>query len=196
MAEERKGFWQTIPGLITACATLITAVVGGIVALRQVITIDSGKPTPTTTIASKPYPTAQSVTPMPRGRNSREGKLGDEVSTHEWIFRVSNVQETNEYAERYYQAQRVIRPQGENDVLIIVDARIKNPLQHTQSPVLTERYPGNTGLIDDMEHSYQPLDYDARQLDDKIGSYEGAPVLPGSSADFALVFSVPKGTKP
>lgn len=30
----------------------------------------------------------------------------------------------------------------------------------------------------------------------KIQSYEAEPLLPGAAADFALVFSVPKGTKP
>jgi hypothetical protein len=128
--------------------------------------------------------------------NSRQGKLGDELSTHQWIFQVRDVRETDEYAERYYQAQRLIRPQGRNDTLIIIDARLKNRLQRAQSPVLTERRPGNTGLLDDAGHSYQPVDYDARQLRDKIQSYEGAPLLSGAVADFALVFSVPRGTKP
>lgn len=98
--------------------------------------------------------------------------------------------------ERYYQAKRIIRSQGAGEILIVIDARLKNRLDETQSPVLTEREPGNTGLIDDEGHSYQPLDYDARQAKDKIMSYEGAPLLPSAVVDFALVFSVPKGTKP
>ena len=92
--------------------------------------------------------------------------------------------------------KKTIRPQGPGDVLIIIDARLKNMLEKAQSPVLTERQPGNTGLIDDQGHSYQPLDYDARQERDKIMNYRGAAILPGAVADFALVFSVPKGTKP
>jgi hypothetical protein len=194
MAEERKGFWQTLPGMLTGCAALITALVGGIATLRQTGCIkDGGQSTPTPTISARPYITAQpTLTP----NSSREGKLGDELSTHDWTFQARNVQETDEYAERYYQKQRVIRPQGKNDILIIVDARLRNPLQNAQSPVLTERDSGNTGLVDDAEHSYQPLDYDARQSIDKIMSYAGAAVLPGQIADFALVFSVPRGTKP
>jgi len=31
---------------------------------------------------------------------------------------------------------------------------------------------------------------------DKIGSFEAAPLLPGTGVDFALIFSVPRGTKP
>ena len=45
------------------------------------------------------------------------------------------------------QKKRIIRPKGPNDILIIIDARLKNLLQETQSPLLTEREPGNTGLI-------------------------------------------------
>lgn len=56
--------------------------------------------------------------------------------------------------------------------------------------------PRNTALTDDAGHSYVPLDYDARQQSDKTQSYEGAPLLPGAQADFALVFNVPKGMKP
>jgi hypothetical protein len=127
---------------------------------------------------------------------TRRGNVGDELSTAQWGFQVRKVSMTDEYVERYYQAVRVIRPQGKNDILLVIDARLTNRLQKTQSPVLTEREPGNTGLSDSEGHSYQPLDYDARQAMDKVQSYEGAPLLPGAVADFALVFSVPKGTQP
>lgn len=68
-----------------------------------------------------------------------------------------------EYVERYYQEQNVLHPQGGNDILVVIDARLTNRLQKTTSPVLTERQSGNTGIIDDAGHSYQPIDYDARQ---------------------------------
>lgn len=131
-----------------------------------------------------------------RAEDSRQGKLGEEVATAQWIFQVRNITQTDEYTEQYYQEGRVIRPTGKKDTLIVIEARLKNRLEKTQSPVLTERKPGNTGLIDEEGRSYQPLDFDARQLQDKIRSYEAAPILPGAVADFALVFSVPKGTKP
>lgn len=131
-----------------------------------------------------------------RAEYSRQGKLGDELATAQWIFQVRNITQTDEYAERYYQEGRVIRPEGKNDTLIVIEARLKNRLDKTQSPILTERVPGNTGLIDEEGRSYQPVDFDARQLSDKIMSYEAAPVLPGAVVDFSLVFSVPKGAKP
>jgi hypothetical protein len=127
---------------------------------------------------------------------TRQGKFSDELSTVQWGFQILRIAQADVYVERYYQKKRIIRPEGPNDILIIIDARLKNLLQETQSPLLTERKPGNTGLIDIQGHSYQPLDYDARQEQDKIGSYAGARLLPGAVADFALIFSVPKGTKP
>jgi hypothetical protein len=141
-------------------------------------------------------PTARETELPSRAEYSRQGKLGDEVATAQWIFQVRNITQTDEYAERYYQEGRVIRPKGKNDTLIVIEARLKNRLDKTRSPVLTERNPGNTGLFDEEGRSYQPVDFDARQLSDKIMSYEAAPVLPGAVADFALVFSIPKGAKP
>ena len=68
-------------------------------------------------------------------------------------------------------------------------------MQNAQNARLTERHPGNTGLIDAEKRSYRPVDYDARLS--PTNTYVGsADVLPGSVADFALVFSVPRGTKP
>jgi len=188
--ERWLSFLQTLPGLVTATAALITAVVGAIIGLHQAgifPKVDQPSPPP---VANS------SLTRTPTQRRSRQGKLGDELSTSQWIFQVRDVQETDEYSERYYQAGRLIRPQGVNDILIVIDARLKNPLQITQTPVLTERDPQNTGLVDDAEHSYQPVDYDARQSQDKIMSAAAAPLLPGAVADFALVFSVPRGTQP
>jgi hypothetical protein len=185
MRKQAESWWQTLPGLVTAVAALITAVVGAIVGLYQA-GIFKGD------VNQRPSNENMRVAGM-----AHQGKEGDEQSTAQWIFQVRSVSKTDEYVERYYQPQNIVRPQGGNDVLVIIDARLKNRLQQTMSPVLTERVPGNTGLVDDAGHSYQPVDYDARQAEgSKISSFEGAPLLPGAAADFALVFSVPRGTKP
>jgi len=178
--ELKTQTWcQILPGMVTAVAALITAVAGAVVGLYQVGIFNKGTSQPPDTLST-----------------ARQGKPGDELTTLQWTFQVRKMLETDEYIERYYQAQGILHPQGGNDILIVIDARLKNRLQKTQSPVLTEREPGNTGLIDDAGHSYQPIDYDARQQSDKIQSFEAAPLLPGAEADFALVFSVPRGTKP
>lgn len=126
----------------------------------------------------------------------RSGKLNDWLFTGQWRFRVTGVREAATYTEQYYQLKRTLEPQGPGETLLIVDCQLKNGIQKTQSPVLTERMPRNTGLADADGHSYAPLDYDAEQAINKTQSYEGKPLLPGALADFALVFSVPKGTKP
>lgn len=127
-----------------------------------------------------------------------QGRIGDELFDGKWRFQVVSVEDAGAtYQERYYQPLREIKAQGPGDTLIVVNCRLKNGLQKTQSPLVTEREPGNTALADEQGQSYPPLDYDARQQEgDKILSYEGAALLPGAGADFALVFNVPKGTVP
>ncbi len=126
----------------------------------------------------------------------KQGKIGDELFTGKWKFQVLSFEQIEgEYKEKYYQSGRTIKPQGANDVLLLVHCRIKNGLKKTQVPVLTERIPGNTALADENGQSYPPLDYDARQEIDKTQSYAAASLLPGAAMDFTLVFSVPKETK-
>jgi hypothetical protein len=126
----------------------------------------------------------------PRGGD--QGKVGEETRTIGWSLQVLQTAQADVYAERHYQEKKTIHPQGPGDVLLIIDVRLKNLLEKTQRPVLTERSPGNTGLIDDQGHSYQPLDYDARQERDKIMSYAGAALLPGAVADLRLFLACRK----
>lgn len=126
-----------------------------------------------------------------------QGKIGDELFTGKWRFRVVSIEEAgDEYKERYYQLQRTIKPRGATETLLVVNCRLKNGTSKTLTPVLTERIPGNTALAAEEDHSYPPLDYDAVQESDKIMSYAASALLPGAATDFALVFSVPKGTTP
>ena len=139
---------------------------------------------------------------MPGGANQVEGvaqgKIGDELFTGQWRFQVVSVEDAGkQYKERYYQMLRTIKPQGGGETLIVVNCRLKNGTKRTRTPLVTERVPGNTALADDQGHSYAPLDYDAAQGEgDKIMSFAGRDLLPGAAMDFALVFSVPKGTVP
>ena len=124
-----------------------------------------------------------------------QGKIGTEIFTGKWRFQVTGVQQATTYEERYYQEKRTIRPHGRGDVLYLVNCRMKNGLKKTQSPLVTERIPGNTNVADDKGLSYAPIDYDARQQSDKTQSYEGAPLLPGAAMEFTLVFSIPEKSK-
>jgi hypothetical protein len=126
-----------------------------------------------------------------------QGKIGDVLFTGKWRFQVVSVEEAGPtYKERYYQEERTIKANGPGDTLLVLNCRLKNGLDKTQTPLLTEREPGNTALADTEDHSYPPKDYDARQESTKINSYAAESVLPGAAVDFALVFSVPKGTTP
>jgi len=127
---------------------------------------------------------------------ARQGKLGDVLFTGKWRVTVQDVTTADEYQERYYQNADKITPHGAGDTLVIVNCQLRNGLKQTQSPLLTERIPGNTAIADANGQSYAPIDIDARQDTNKIGSYEAAKMLPGSAVKFALVFSVPKGTVP
>jgi hypothetical protein len=126
-----------------------------------------------------------------------QGGIGDELFTGKWRFQVLSVEQgRDQYTERYYQQERSIKPNGADEELIVVNCRVKNATEATVSPILTERLPGDTALADDAEHSYAPIDYDARQEINKTQSYAASALLPGAAAEFALAFSVPKGTHP
>jgi len=125
-----------------------------------------------------------------------QGKIGDDLFTGKWRFKVLGVKQVDEYQERFCQDKRTIRPKGPGETLIVVNCRIANGLKQTQTPVLTERMSGNTALADTQGQSYTPLDYDARQASNKWQDYAAASLLPGAGMDLALVFSVPVGKTP
>ena len=124
----------------------------------------------------------------------RQGEIGDQLSSGKWGFLVTGVQEMAEYSERYSQEGRqIVAKPGEK--LVVIDAWIRNNVQKTQTPILTERYCGNTALTDDQGQSYVPIDIDARQKTNKSRGYGAATLLPAAKMKMALVFSVPQETK-
>ena len=124
----------------------------------------------------------------------RQGKIGDQLSSGAWGFQVTGVREVDSYTEQYSQEKREIKPKSDDEKLVVVEAWIRNNVQKTQTPVLTERYCENTALADDQGQSYVPIDIDARQESNKIASYGAATLLPAARMKLALVFSVPKNT--
>jgi len=64
---KEKGWWQTVPGILTAAAGIITAVTGLIVALNQAGVFDRGerKAPPPPTSAERPQPKAEAPPPPP-----------------------------------------------------------------------------------------------------------------------------------
>lgn len=125
-----------------------------------------------------------------------QGKIGEEVFSGKWRFQVLSVEKADEWQEKYYQEGRKIKP-DKGDELIVVHCLLKNGVKNkSQTPILTERMCGNTALADDQGNSYSPKDFDARQESDKTQSYASITLLPGAKIEFALLFTVPKGTNP
>jgi hypothetical protein len=144
-------------------------------------------------MVKKPYGYAFSPLAGPsRVGGPHPGKRGEELSTGKWGFKVLGVQETEEYLPRYLPNREVIRPAGVGDTLIAVQCRIRNLQKERQKISFDEgSSSGNTSLMDDQEHSYTPYKFDVHHVE----SPPSAQALPGSVVDFAVIFSVPKGTK-
>jgi hypothetical protein len=113
------------------------------------------------------------------------GSVGDWFFNGYWRFRVNSVDRPDTYAWQFYDGSGTDRPSGPNDELVVFHCTIKNGRPASEEPILTVHGLGNTALTDDQGQSYVPTDIDVRS-----GS-----LLPGAAKDFAVVFSVPKGTK-
>ena len=79
MAEDRKGFWHTLPGILTGIAGIITAIGGLLVVLQQIGVFDIAETTspvdaPATVVAT--VVTAQDADPL-QGRISAESPMGE-----------------------------------------------------------------------------------------------------------------------
>ena len=125
----------------------------------------------------------------------RQGKVGEQVFSGKWSLLVESVREVEEYDEQYSNDGRKLTPKNPGDKLVVIEAWIRNGVQKSQTPVLTERMAGNTSLADTNGQSYAPIDFDARQESGKYSSYAAATLLPAARMKFALVFSVPQETQ-
>jgi hypothetical protein len=119
-----------------------------------------------------------------RGTN---GNVGDWFFDGRWRFRVSKVEHTDGYQFQYSATADSDKPSGANDELVVCYCTIKNGHAQTEEPILTSHglSSQNTALTDDQGQSYLPIDFDTR----------GGGLLPGAAKNFAVIFSVPKGTK-
>jgi hypothetical protein len=119
-----------------------------------------------------------------RGAN---GKVGDWFFNGYWRFRVNSVQRTDSmYQFQYSGVTDSDKPKGDNNELVVVNCTIKNGQKTADLPTLTAYGLSSqeTALTDDQGQSYPPIDFDAR----------GGSLASGAAKNFAIVFSVPKGT--
>jgi hypothetical protein len=115
-----------------------------------------------------------------------KGNVGDWFFNGLWRFRVSKVERLDTYPYKYYASAGSDTPSGPNDQLIVIDCTIKNGMATSDEPILSSHGLATqvTALTDDQGQSYAPIDFDSRN-----GS-----LIPGAAKNFAVVFSVPKGT--
>lgn len=121
-----------------------------------------------------------------------QGKLGETIFTGKWRFTAISIEQMDSYAAKHGDPT-TYTPKSPSETLFVVQCRIKNAQKDTKEMVFTVHQKGSTALTDDMEHSFAPIDFDAH---DETGPYGGPKMLPGSAAEFAVIFSAPKGTMP
>jgi hypothetical protein len=118
------------------------------------------------------------------------GKIGQVLFNGKWRFSVLSVDHAASYDSQFLPEKRTFTPSGDTDELVLVRCRMKNGQNETKVAMLSPIHPHHTALTDNQGQSYAPVDYDKR------GGHtdEGPTMLPGSQTEFAIVFSVPKGT--
>jgi hypothetical protein len=118
------------------------------------------------------------------------GKIGDVLFNGKWRFSVLGIDHAAKYDSQYLPEKRAFEPNGDSEELVIVRCRMKNGQNETKVAMLSQIHPHHTALADNQGQSYAPVDYDKR------GGHtdEGPTMLPGSQTEFAIVFSLPKGT--
>jgi hypothetical protein len=119
-----------------------------------------------------------------RGQN---GKVGDLFFNGYWRFQVKSVDRAQEYTYRFSPNAYTAKPNGANDELVVVTCQIKNGQKQAEEPILTAHglNTQQTALTDDQGQSFAPMDFDVR----------GGALSSGAAKPFAVIFSVPKGTK-
>ena len=119
-----------------------------------------------------------------------QGKIGQTLFNGKWRFSVLSVDRAASYDSQFLPDKRTFTPTGDTEELVIVRCRMKNGQKDTRMAMLSPIHPHHTGLADNEGQSYAPIHYDKRG-----GSTdEGPKLLPGAQTEFAILFSVPKGT--
>lgn len=125
--------------------------------------------------------------------NGNKGKLGDEIFTGQWRFKVQSIDHAKHYDVKYstYSYQRSFDAKDGFEY-VVLNCQVKNGRTEKDELVFGKWEGSNTALTDATEQAYEPAFVDVKET-------EGAPVgvsfIPGSAINFVLVFEVPAGTK-
>jgi len=128
-----------------------------------------------------------------------QGKVGDVLFDGWWRFQVQNVEMTDSYAVKkngdglsFDRSTNVVHAKPRTK-LVVIRCRMTNGQKSVQTfwlaPLPGERAINNA-LTDTEGESYPPDGYD---LDGTTS--QSKPLLPGAKTDFAILFSVPEGTR-
>ena len=128
--------------------------------------------------------------------NKLQGKIGEDLFSGKWGFKVLSVERTKNYKFRFvnrYQSAESLEAEG-NEELVIVNCRLKNGTRQKDEFSFSKADYGseNTSLTDLDAQSYQPTALDVLADESApLGKY----ALPGASINFSIVFRVPQGTQ-
>ncbi|HEU4742544.1 MAG TPA: hypothetical protein VFS50_13200 [Meiothermus sp.] len=122
-----------------------------------------------------------------------QGKVGDQILTGLFRVQVQKVERMESYTTRFDKNNLTIQPRSAEEELVVVTGVLKNAKQlGTVAPSLSVNNPGNTALAGADGRSFPPIAYDSPAGTNTGGGFT---LLPGAALNFAVVFSVPKGTE-
>lgn len=154
------------------------------------IKVNGGDTTTATDETAAPNTSAASPAGGANEVQGTRGKVGQMLFTGKWRFAVLGVDRAASYDSQFLPDKQTFAPTGDTEELVIVRCRLKNAQKSAVKAILGYIHPHNTGLTDEQGQSYAPIEYDKRGG----ATDEGPSMLPGSQTDFAVLFSVPKGT--
>jgi hypothetical protein len=118
------------------------------------------------------------------------GRIGQVLFNGKWRFAVLSVARAATYDSQFLADKQTFTPAGDTEELVVVRCRLKNGQKTAQKAMLSPIHPHNIALADDQGQSYAPKDFDKRGGDTDTGPS----LLPGAQTEFAILFSVPRGT--
>lgn len=122
-----------------------------------------------------------------------QGKVGDQILTGLFRVQVQKVERMESYTTRFDGGNRVIQPNNDQEELVVVTGVLKNAkASGTVAPSLSANNPGRTALAGSDGRSFPPIAYDS-PTGANVGG--GFTLLPGAALNFAVIFSVPRGTE-
>ncbi|GIW38682.1 MAG: hypothetical protein ACK40N_07695 [Meiothermus ruber] len=201
-------FWQVVMavglglGLLALAQSTQRLILNGQVASTRVITVQGTAYVPVADVAKA---LGQSVVKVQGGYEIRaagganqlmgqfQGKVGDQILTGLFRVQVQKVERMESYTTRFDKNSLTVQPRNPDEELVVVTGSLRNAKQSgAVAPSLGINNPGNTALAGADGRSFPPIAYDSPSGTNTGGGFT---LLPGAAMNFAVVFSVPKGTE-